>query len=228
MVNHQREIIGLLQLASPMLPVGGYTYSDGLETLINMGIVKDRISLHNWLETELKQGAIMVETAVVRRIYGNLLNNNIQGVIYWNNWLSATRETKELREQSWQMGGSLIKLLKELITTDELHSNLGKINPPYNYATAYGIAGYYWSISEDLVIVSYLQSWLSNLVNAGVKLIPLGQTDGQRILFNLALNIRETSLKTKDLTDDQLYCCSWGLSMASMHHETLYSRLFRS
>ena len=97
-----------------------------------------------------------------------------------------------------------------------------------NYAIAFGVATHYWQISQDAAVLGYLQSWATNLVTAGIKLIPLGQTAGQRILMNLQTHIIDATAKILVLTDDELSSCSWGLSLASMAHETQYTRLFRS
>ena len=160
------------------------------------------------------------------RAYLAGLEPNLERLQYWNQWLSAARETEELRQQSWQMGGSLAKLATEL--TPELRDLISEINQPCNYAIAFGIIAQYWQIDRSTTIAAYLHSWVTNYLGAGVKLIPLGQTAGQQILWELQGEIAVLSQIIPDLADDDLYACSWGLSLASMQHETLYSRLFRS
>ena len=112
-INSQ-QLLRLLQLASPLLPVGGYSYSEGLESLIAEGIIGDRMTLQSWIRRELQTGSIRIETAVMDRAYVAGNQSDGSGLKYWNQWLSAARETEELRQQSWQMGGSLMKLLVEL------------------------------------------------------------------------------------------------------------------
>ena len=145
---------------------------------------------------------------------------------YWNQWLSAARETEELRQQSWQMGGSLTKLAIEL--TPEIQELIIAIGRPCNYAIAVGVVAQYWQIDRQTTVTAYLHSWVTNLIGAGIKLIPLGQTAGQQILWQLQAEIDLLSQTIPTLADEDLYACSWGLSLASMQHETLYSRLFRS
>ena len=224
--QNNQQLLRLLQLASPLLPVGSYSYSEGLESLISQGIIHDRITLQTWIQRELQVGAIRVETAVMDRAYLAGLEPNLERLQYWNQWLSAARETEELRQQSWQMGGSLAKLATEL--TPELRDLISEINQPCNYAIAFGIIAQYWQIDRSTTIAAYLHSWVTNYLGAGVKLIPLGQTAGQQILWELQGEIAVLSQIIPDLADDDLYACSWGLSLASMQHETLYSRLFRS
>ncbi len=247
-INNQ-HLLRLLQLASPLLPVGGYSYSEGLESLIAQEIIHDRITLQAWIERELRVGAIRVETAIMDRAYLAGLESNTERLQYWNQWLSAARETEELRQQSWQMGGSLAKLAIELtpeiqdVITAIVGGACGQDYTPCNYAIAFGIIAQHWQVGsppEQLLlgqtryrqrqttIAAYLHSWVTNSLGAGVKLIPLGQTAGQQILWELQGEIEALAQTIPDFTDDDLYACSWGLSLASMQHETLYSRLFRS
>jgi urease accessory protein len=225
-ITNNQQLLRLLQLASPLLPVGGYSYSEGLESLISQGVIHDRVTLQAWIQRELQAGAIRIETAVMDRAYLAGIQPDRDRLQYWNQWLSAARETEELRQQSWQMGGSLIKLLIEL--TPELQNLVISIDRPCNYAIAFGVAAQYWQIDRQTTILAYLHSWVTNSIGAGIKLIPLGQTAGQQILWHLQEELDLLSQTIPILADEDLYACSWGLSLASMQHEILYSRLFRS
>lgn len=219
------NLLCLLQLASPALPVGAYSYSEGLETLVENNIINNQESLQHWLKAELCYGAIRLEAAVMLRAYNCVIRNDLEALSCWNMWLSAVRETEELRNSSLQMGRSLIQLFAKLepqITP--IVNAVGNCN----YAIAFGIAAAYWDINIQAAILGYLHSWLSNFIIAGVKLIPLGQTAGQLLLVNLQPLISNATMEILALEDDNLSCCSWGLSLASMAHETLYTRLFRS
>lgn len=220
------KLLHLLQLASPTLPVGAYSYSEGLETLVDKQVINNYTSLASWLEFELKYGSIVVETAIFLRAYRSLSENNLDDLVTWNAWLSATRETEELRQQSWQMGRSLGRLLADL--QPQLKPIFSYFNNPCNYAVAFGVAAAHWEIDVSDAVLAYLQSWLTNLIGAGIKLIPLGQTDGQKILLSLHPLLQETSQKVFELRDEELASCSWGLGLASMAHQRQYSRLFRS
>ncbi|ELR97968.1 urease accessory protein UreF [Gloeocapsa sp. PCC 73106] len=215
------NLLNLLQLASPTIPIGAYSYSEGLENLIALEIITNKEQLKNWLNTELNHGSIGIETAVMIRGYQSIQKQQIDNLEYWNNWLSASRETSELREQSWQMGKSLLKLLLDLGVTNQ-------IDPPCNYAIAYAIGAATWDIPLRDATLAYLHSWTTNLVTAGIKLIPLGQTHGQQILRDLHDSIRINADRILDLEDHQLFTCNWGLSLASMNHQSQYTRLFRS
>ncbi len=237
-------ILKLLQLSSSTLPLGAYSYSEGLETAIDSDLIKhdtrtdgkrDR-DLLEWLTQELHYGAIRIESALMLRSYRCLIAGDLEGLREWNQWGSAAKETSELRQQSWQMGNTLTRLLLELdkVRSYPANSNLDlatavkKVGKPCNYAIAFGIGAAYWQIEEYTAILGYLHSWATNLINVGVKLIPLGQTKGQQLLWELHPDIESTATAILKLKDDDLYSCSWGLGLASMMHETQYSRLFRS
>ncbi|MFO8038680.1 MAG: urease accessory UreF family protein, partial [Sodalinema sp.] len=107
------SLLNLLQLTSPALPLGAYNYSEGLETLVEQQQIADAAQLGRWLEMELQFGAIAVEGAILVRAYQALLNSDIATLVYWNHWLTASRDSRELQQQSWQMGNSLLRLLAD-------------------------------------------------------------------------------------------------------------------
>ncbi len=219
------QFLSLLQLVSPALPVGAYSYSEGLETLVEWGVVSSDRTLKHWLEQELSYGAVRLEAAVMLRAYRATVSSDKKALIYWNNWLSAARETSELRASSWQMGQSLMRLL---LAMKPLEAQNFCLQGECNYAVSLGIVAALEQIAPKLVIKGYLHSWTTNLITAGVKLIPLGQTAGQILLYELHANISDAATEIISLEDDELSSCSWGLTLASMAHETQYTRLFRS
>ncbi len=233
-INSTSHVLCLLQLASPALPVGAYSYSEGLEMLVETGTVENEQSLKHWLEQELLYGAIRLEAAVMLRAYKSALLGDTEALSYWNNWLSAAKETEELRQQSWQMGQSLMRLLLKIQSQEtrnfpSLQSLANAAGLPCNFAIAFGIAAAHWQIDlPDSALLGYLHSWTTNLITAGVKLIPLGQTAGQQLLLELHTDIERVAEEILALGDDNLSSCGWGLALASMAHETQYTRLFRS
>jgi len=222
----KNSLLALLQFASPALPVGAYSYSEGIETLVQNGKVKDGLTLEHWLEQELEYGAISVEATVLLRAYRCVESGDLDRLKSWNNWLSAFRETEEMREQSWQMGRSLTRLLVDL--QPSLQPTLAACGNICNFTVAFAIAAHHWQVDPQTAVLGYLYSWASNLANAGVRLIPLGQTQGQHLLLNLYPILEQTVATIMNARDDDLKNCGWGLAIASMQHETLYSRLFRS
>jgi urease accessory protein len=230
-------LLKLLQLASPALPVGAYSYSEGLETLVHAGTIQSASDLEHWLVQELRYGAARVEAAIMLRSYRATQAQDVAQLLYWNHWLTAARETEELRSQSLQMGRSLLQLFQNLEQeTGNREATNSDLRPPTSdlltsgchFAIAFGLVAASWQIDASAASIAYLQSWATNLISAGVKLIPLGQTSGQQLLLKLGETIASASQEIAALSDDQLETCGWGLSIASMAHETLYSRLFRS
>ncbi|NJL19861.1 MAG: urease accessory protein UreF [Leptolyngbyaceae cyanobacterium SM1_3_5] len=219
------QLLHLLQLTSPALPVGAFSYSEGLETLVQSGTIANADRLQDWLIQELRYGQIRLEAAVMLRIYEASLVDSAN-LSRWNHWLSAVRDSEELREQSWQMGRSLARLLIDL--SPSAKPLLAACGEPCNYAAAFGIAAATWRIDRHTATLGYLHSWAANLVSAAVRLIPLGQTAGQRSMLDLHPQIQQATEQILNLPDTDLIACGWGLSIASMNHETLYSRLFRS
>ncbi|AFY82987.1 urease accessory protein UreF [Oscillatoria acuminata] len=222
------SLLSLLQLASPALPVGAYSYSEGLEMLVESGIINNAETLKKWIEWELQEGAISLDAAVMVRALNAAFTGNWGTVQDWNHWSSATRETEELRQQSWQMGNALLRLLMALLPVEDRDEVTALSEKDCNFAVAFGIAASYWQISPDVALLGYLHSWACNFIGAGVKLIPLGQTAGQQLLFNLQPNLVAAVQRILKVEDEDLSSCTWGLSLASMQHETQYSRLFRS
>ncbi|AFZ56344.1 urease accessory protein UreF [Anabaena cylindrica FACHB-243] len=221
-----RSFLSILQLASPALPVGAYSYSEGLEMLVENSIITSVEHLKHWLEAELIYGSIRLDGAVMVRALQAAKVGDLEALCRWNLWLSALRDAEELRASSWQMGRSLLQLLGKL--EPEVLPLATAVGYPCNYAIAFGIASHHWQISPQTALLTYLHSWANNLITAGIKLIPLGQTAGQQLLLGLQDLLSTTMGEILALEDDDLVCCSWGLSLASMQHETQYTRLFRS
>lgn len=226
---NSEKLLLLLQLCNSSLPLGAYSYSEGLETLVEQKLISNDQHLKYWLLNELKYGSIRVESAMVMRAYDSYLTKNLDNLLYWNNWFSASRETFELRQQSWQMGKSLLRLINSFEPEDSfLQTLINNLKSSANYSIVFGIITAHWQIEKENVLLGYLHNWVNNLVNVGVKLIPLGQTDGQKLLLYFNQEICQQIENILSLEDDELSSCSWGLSLASINHEQLYTRLFRS
>ncbi|NEQ55299.1 MAG: urease accessory protein UreF [Leptolyngbya sp. SIO3F4] len=219
-----QALLKLLQLVSPALPVGAFSYSEGLETLVVQGVLTDSDALHNWLVQELRYGGVRLEVAIATRAHQNYPDPD--RLHYWNQWLTASRDTAELRQQSWQMGRALVRLVQKL--HPELQATLTDCGNPCNFPVVFGVVAAHWQIDVHTMALGYLQSWAANLIGAAVKLVPLGQTDGQSCLLKLIPELGITAESLVKLQDDELYVSGWGSAIASMQHEMLYTRLFRS
>jgi urease accessory protein len=201
----------LLQLASPTLPVGAYSYSQGLEAAIEAGEVKDAASAERWIGDALELSMARMEAQVLRA----QIAAPTQAL---NDFFVASRESAELRAETLQMGQSLARLLGDLGIDVTIESPA--------YPSAYADAVRHWAIDPEAAVTAYLWSWMENQVMAAVKAVPLGQTAGQKMLLRLGERLGE-------LADLELSPESWsnfapGLAYLSARHETQYSRLFRS
>ena len=196
----------LLQLASPTLPVGAYSYSQALETAVEAGVVHDAASAQRWIGDVLELSVGAMEAPLLWR----MLNGED-----CNELFLASRETAELRAETLQMGASLAKLLEDL--------DLGGVAGAF--PTVYAHAARMWEIAPEDALVAYLWSWLENQVMAALKAVPLGQTDGQRILLSLGNRIASLAGEARSMTPRNL---APGLAFLSARHETQYTRLFRS
>jgi urease accessory protein len=224
-----QALLRLLQLASPALPIGAYSYSEGLEAVIAAGRMSTVADLRGWLVQELQVGSVRVDAAVLGRGYRAAASQSWEQLLVWNRWLSAVREAEELRSQSWQMGRSLLRLFTDLEPEALAPSLVDTLQTEgCNGAIAFSLVAAQWQIALQPTLLGYLHSWATNLIAAGIKLIPLGQTAGQRLMLELNPALEAAVQEALELPDEDLDSCGWGLALASMTHEVQYSRLFRS
>jgi len=217
------ELVRLLQLASPTLPVGAFSYSQGLEAAVEAGLVRDRASAEQWIGEVLELSLARLEAPILARLIAAWQANDAAGARRWNEEFLASRETSELRAETVQMGYSLRALLVQLEGAAPLAA---MDEPSFPAAFAYAVAC--WKIEAQDALVAYLWAWLENQVMAAVKAVPLGQTDGQRILLALGARLATIAPEAGALDDDDLGGSTPGLAWLSARHETQYSRLFRS
>ena len=222
------HLVRLLQLASPALPVGAYSYSQGLEAAVEKKLVRDRPTAAEWIGDMLEHSVARMEAPVLLRLMAAWRANDFTAVANWNALFLASRESAELRAETAQMGYSLRKLLMELEgTNEEARAHLARLEE-IAFPTAFASAVAQWQLLAAPALVAYLWAWLENQVMAVMKVVPLGQTDGQRILLTLGARLGVIAARAALLEDDQLGSFAPGLALLSSRHETQYSRLFRS
>ena len=217
--------VRLLQLASPALPVGAYSYSQGLEAAVEAGIVRDAATASRWIGDVFALSVLGMEAPLLLRLVAAWESGDEAAVRRWNDELVASRETAELRAETLQMGYSLRRLVCELGV--EGASSLESFEE-LAYPTAFAFAVAAWRIDAREALAAYLFAWIENQVLAAVKTVPLGQTQGQRILLELAQRIAPAAESAAAMGDDELSNLAPGLALASARHETQYSRIFRS
>ena len=224
-------LLPLLRLASPTLPIGGFSYSEGLEAAVHAGLVHDEASAADWLGDQLQLGQARADLSVIAAALPAWRESDWPRLQVLDTWVRHTRETAELRLQSEQMGRSLMEWLKSLQEPDALVHRLPDALRAPTYPVAYALALHTRLPAEAPVrsaVLAAAFAWAENLVQAAIKAVPLGQSAGQRILARLCREIPaavEAALATTDATRQSFTPL---LAILSAHHETQYSRLFRS
>jgi urease accessory protein len=221
-------LVRLLQLASPALPIGAYSYSQGLEWVVGQGDVRDAATAQLWIGDLLEHVMACGEAAIAWRLLVAAERSDWQAVTGWNAWFRASRETGELRAETEQMGGSLARLAVDLDLLDAPARGALPALAPVTLPAAFALAARGSGVPADAALVAYLWSWLENQVLAAVKLAPLGQVAGQRMLAALGARIPAAAATAMGVADDDVSTFAPGLALASARHETQYTRLFRS
>ena len=218
----------LLRLASPQLPIGGYSYSQGLEWAIDSGLVHDESSAERWLADQLTLNLARFEAPLL------LAHCRAADECDWTRLQElaeqhrASRETRELALESRQMGYSLRQLLEGLPELDEAAREALAAQDEPGLALAWALAARAWQISPDDALAAWLWGWLENQLAVLMKVLPLGQQAAQRLTSRLLPQLDAAQQQAANLSPEHWGSAAFGLALASMAHERQYSRLFRS
>jgi urease accessory protein len=215
----------LMQLVSPSLPIGAFTYSQGLEWAVEIGWVQDATTLVDWLEGLMDDSLARLELPILRRLYRASESADTAAIEHWGRRLYAARETRELRAEEQQRARALTTLLRDLDVTQAV---AWRNVLAHCQAAPFALAAVHWRIGIDDCALGYAWGWLENQVAAAVKLVPLGQTDGQRVQLALAARLPAVVGRSAGVADDDIGAGAPAQAIASACHETQYSRLFRS
>ena len=223
-------LLRLVWLASPALPVGGFSYSEGLEPAVEAGLVHDEASAGDWLLQQLHASLARADLAVVVQAVLAARAGNADRLQALDDWVRQTRETSEMRQQTEQMGKSLMDWMKAL---GESGGARFAHHHPANtqsrtYPVAFALAASSSGAPVRQVALAYAFGWCENMMQAAIKAVPLGQSAGQRILARLAGEIPAGVDHASALGDDERQSFTPMLAILSARHETQYSRLFRS
>ncbi|KEF42050.1 MAG: urease accessory protein UreF [Cyanobium sp. CACIAM 14] len=229
----------LFQLVSPALPVGAFSYSEGLEVLVQQGVIGDAAGVDRWLRAELARGTLAIEAATLPRLMEALARwrDTADGEVWLavrslDGWLLAQREAAEMRAQQRQMGRSLLQLLADLdlplrSSPDGADTT---VDPPPRLAwpAAWAWAGVALGIGRQEVVEAYLYGWVATQLSAAVRLVPLGPTEAQRLQLALAPFLVARGAELVQTDPLELWNGGVGAGLAQLGHGELYSRLFRS
>lgn len=221
------SLLQLIWLASPALPVGGFSYSEGLEAAIEHGWVTDESRCTAWLLDQLNLSQARGDMAVIAQAVPAWQIMDTARLAALNDWVLATRESTEMRLQTEQMGRSMLDWLRNLqLPSPEALQCLAALPP--SYPVAYALALACARVPLDQALQAYAFGWAENMTQAAVKAVPLGQSSGQRMLAALARAIPGAVHVAQSLTEETRQAFTPMLAILSSRHETQYSRLFRS
>jgi urease accessory protein len=218
-------LLRLLQLVSPALPIGGYSFSQGLEYAIEAGWVRDEASALGWISGLLGASIGTLDVPVLRRLHAAWSSGDAETVDRWSRFLIASRETAELRAEDRHLGRSLAKVLAEAGVPK---ARDWQTRADATFATTFALGCTHWQVGADQCVWGYLWAWAENQVLAAVKAVPLGQSAGQRMLDALIAQIPQVARDAVALEDEQIGSAAPMHLIASAAHETQYTRLFRS
>lgn len=214
-------LLRLIWLASPALPVGGFSYSEGLEAAVEGGLVHDEATAAGWLVDQLHLALAESDLAVAAQAVAAFRAGDAARVAELDRWVRRTRETSELRLQTEQMGRSLGDWSRSLEQQPQARENL-------TYPVAFARAAAPLPAPARDIVLAYAFGWAENMMQAAIKAVPLGQSAGQRILLRLAGEIPCAADHAIALRDEDRQAFTPRLAILSAQHETQYSRLFRS
>ena len=225
MTDPPAALLRLMHLVSPSLPTGAFAYSQGLEWAVEAGWVANAPDLEAWLADLIRNSLARVDVPLLVRMIAACRDNRCHDLARWCDILLSLRETQELRREETNRGRAMASVLDGMavIMTPEENRCVQT-----SQLAGFAVAAARWRISTGQAAAGYLWSWLENQVLAGIKIIPLGQTAGHRILMRLDAPLMKAVAMGLDIMDNDIGSSNPALAIASCRHETQYTRLYRS
>ena len=226
-MNPAHRLLWLMQLASPALPVGGFSYSEGLEAAVEHSLVTDEHSARQWLTDQLHLVQARSELPVIAQAMKAWRTQDKDALQQLSDWVMQTRETFEMHLQTEQMGRSLLIWLRNHQAADEADMQFCDSLPP-TWPLVFALALNTHAVDTREGLLTCAFGWAENMVQAAIKSVPLGQLSGQRMLAALSAEIPLAVEHAMSIPDNQQQSFTPRLAILSARHETQYSRLFRS
>lgn len=218
-------LLRLLQLCSPALPIGAFAYSQALEPAVAAGWVRDEATAADWIGGLLLGSLATLDLPILARLHAAWQNDDAPAVGEWNALLAAARSSSELQAEDRHLGAALARVLSGLGLTD---AAAWTARGDATYATLFALGACRWAIPAATALTAYAFVWCESQVSAAVRLVPLGQSAGQRVLSLLGAAIPGAVSHARTVGDDDIGAAAPSQAIASALHETQYSRLFRS
>jgi len=222
-------LLQLMWLASPALPVGGFSYSEGLEAAVEAGLVSNEAQAAEVLSAQLQLTLARSDLPALAQAHAAWQLHDAVQVQAVNTWLRCTRESAEFRAQAEQMGRSLLDWLKNgALAADPRLAMLAALPPAPLWPTAFALAAVLAGATPRETLLAFAWGWAENMAQAAMKAVPLGQAAAQRVLSRLAAELPAVVEQALALPAEERQACAPMLAILSAQHETQYSRLFRS
>lgn len=222
--SQQALPLHLLRLVSQGLPVGGFSYSRGLESAVQIGWVSDEATARDWILGTLLTSIAQLDGPLFWRMATALEAGDQERFRSANAWLAAGRESREFQREDRRLGRALLRLLIDLDVPAA--ANCGE--QELSFPAAFALATHHWRIAPTAALRGLLWMYVEGQVTAAIRLVPLGHTAGQRILIEAVRAIEEASVRSRSIRDDEIGGLAPALAMVSAWHETQYCRLFQS
>lgn len=225
------SLIEILHITDPTLPIGSFSHSNGLETYVQQNLVKDMASTQKFVESMLRNNYKYNDGLAVKLAYDFTLENNLDEILNLDNESNALKAPREVREGSQKLGTRLIKIYAQLLDDpflDKINELIVEKKMHGHYAVIYGIITALLKIDQEKATCGFLYNAAVGMITNAVKLVPIGQADGQQIIYNVQKLIEDITLEIMELDRDMHGVCNAALDIKCMQHEHLYSRLYMS
>ena len=225
------SLLSMLQLSDPALPIGGYAHSSVLETYVQKGIVRDKKSAHEFIKEMISTNLHFTDAAFMSLSYDAAEENNYDSILQYDEECAALKLPREMRIASQKLGMRLMKIFQPICNSEIADRYKRDVDAKFisgHYCIVFGLYAQALKIPKEEALTGFYYNAAAGMVTNSVKLVPLGQQDGQEILFSLQPLIGE--LVMNNLTPDKTMlglCCN-GFDIRCMQHEQLYSRLYMS